>query len=161
MALADMFLKLESARAGWVKGESEDPAHMGEIQVDDWSWGMTGSPGIGGSSPARKTALEQLHIHKRVDSASTGLMAVMRNNDLVKSATLSVRKAGGSPIDYFVIKVERARIVKYEVRTAQGEGPRVLEHLALAFEKIDVSYAQQDEKGQKKAASNFVAEAGE
>ena len=161
MALADMFLKLDSARAGVVKGESEDPAHMGEIQIDEWSWGMTGSPGIGGGSPGRKTALDELHLHKRLDSASTGLMSVMRNNDLVKKAVLSVRKAGGNPIDYLVITLERARITKYEVHTAHGDGPRVLEHIALAFEKIDVAYHQQDEKGQKKGASSFTTEVSE
>jgi type VI secretion system secreted protein Hcp len=161
MARADMFLKLDSQRAGVVKGESEDPAHPGEIQVDDWSWGMSGTPGLGAGSAGLKTALDELHIHKRIDSASTALMSVMRNNDLVKKAVLSVRKAGGNPIDYLVITIEKGRITGYDVRTAQGDGPRVMEHLTLAFEKIDIAYYQQDEKGQRKGGSNFTAEVRE
>jgi type VI secretion system secreted protein Hcp len=158
MALGDMFLKLDSQRAGLVKGESEDPSHPGEIQIDDWSWGMSGTPGLGAGSAGLKTALDELHIHKRMDSASTALMSVMRNNDLVKKAVLSVRKSGGVPIDYLVITLEKARITRYEVRTAQGDGPRVMEHLALTFEKIDVAYYEQDEKGQRKGATSFSAE---
>lgn len=158
MALADMFLKLDSQRAGVVKGESEDPSHPGEIQVDDWSWGMSGTPGLGAGSAGLKTALDELHIHKRVDSASTALMSVMRNNDLIKKAVLSVRKSGGKPIDYLVITIEKARITRYEVRSAQGDGPRVQEHLALAFEKIDIAYYEQDAQGQRKGASNFTTE---
>jgi type VI secretion system secreted protein Hcp len=158
MAHADMFLKLDSQRAGVVKGESEDITHPGEIQIDDWSWGMSGTPGLGAGSAGLKTALDELHIHKRIDSASTALMSVMRNNDQIKKAVLSVRKAGGTPIDYLVITVEKARITRYEVRTSQGEGPRVTEHLALSFEKIDIAYYQQDENGQRKGGSNFATE---
>lgn len=158
MPEADIFLQLESQRAGAIKGESTDPAHPGEIQVTDWSWGMTGSPAMGGAGAALKTALSELHVYKRADTATTALMAVMRNNDIVKKAVLSVRKAGGTPIDYFVVTVQQARITSYEVRSRSEVDPFLHEHFTLAFQKIEVAYCAQDEKGAKKGASVFVGD---
>ena len=155
MPEADIFLQLESQRAGAIKGESTDPAHPGEIQITDWSWGMTGSPAMGGSGAGIKTALSELHLYKRADTATTALMSVMRTNDVVKKAVLSVRKAGGTPIDYFVLTVQKARITSYEVRSRSEVDPFLHEHFTLAFQKIDIAYCAQDEKGQRKGASTF------
>lgn len=160
MADSDMFLRLESQRAGWVKGESRDTTHKDEIQIVDWQWGMTSSPAVGGSSTALKTALSELHLFKLADSATTGLMSIMRNNDQVKKAVLSVRKAGGSQIDYMIITVEKARISSYDIRTQSAIGPLVYEHFTLSFESIEVDYYAQDEKGQRKGGSAFMAQVG-
>jgi type VI secretion system secreted protein Hcp len=158
MAIGDMFLRLESQRGGLVKGESTDAAHPQEIHVIDWSWGMTSSPMLGGKGGAVKTALSELHIHKRADSSTTALMSVMRTNDLIKKAVLSVRKAGGKQIDYLTIAIERGRITSYEINSQSDVGPHIVEHLTLTFEKIDISYYTQDEKGERKSGSNFVTE---
>jgi type VI secretion system secreted protein Hcp len=156
----DMFLQLESQRAGSVKGESSDPKHPDEIQVTHWSWGMTSSTQMGAAGTAVKTALSELHIHKRADSATTALMSVMRNNDTVKKAVLSVRKSGGSPIDYLVITLQNARITSYEIVGAQEDDPDVSEHFTLTFESIDITYYPQDAQGQRKGGSSFTAQVG-
>jgi type VI secretion system secreted protein Hcp len=158
MALVDMFLKLESARAGQVKGEANDAEHGGEIDVVDWSWGMGTSGAMGGKGDALKSALQELRIVKRVDAASTALMSVMRTNDLVKKAVLTVRKAGNKPMDYFIVTVEKGRITQYEVSSNSAMGLELTESLSIAFEKIDVEYRMQDEKGGRKGGSNFTAE---
>jgi type VI secretion system secreted protein Hcp len=158
MANGDMFLRLDSQRAGVVKGESVDATHPNEIQITDWSWGMTSSSALGGSGAAAKTALSELHVFKRADTATTGLMSVMRSNDLVKKAVLTVRKAGSKPIDYLVITIERGRITGYDIRSETEKSAEVVEHLTLTFEKIDIAYHAQDDKGQKKGGSNFTAE---
>lgn len=158
MSQKDMFLKLESARAGPVKGEARDPVHEGEMTVLDWSWGMR-SGAMSGAGSAVKTALSELRIVKLADSASTGLMSVMRNNDLVKKAVLSVRKAGGTAIDYFVVTVERGRITSYEVDSA-SDAAELTETLLIAFEKIEVEYHSQDATGARLAGSTFSADVG-
>ena len=158
MAKGDMFLKLDSARAGAVKGESNDSVHGGEIDVVGWSWGMGTAEGIGGAGSALKTSLSELRIVKRVDTASPALMSIMRNNDTVKKAVLTVRKSGGAAIDFFVLTVERGRITQYDIGSSVDVGPELTETLSIAFEKIDVEYRAQDEKGGRKGGSNFTAE---
>ena len=154
----DMFLKVDSSRSGAIKGEAKDAVHAGEIDVVGWSWGMRSASAMGGSGPAAKSSLEQLNIVKEVDSASTGLMSVMRNNDLVKKAVLSVRKAGGSPIDYFIVTIENGRITSYDVEAAGLGSETMLERVSFSFQKINVEYASQDDKGLKGAGMTFTAE---
>ena len=154
-----MFLQLESQRAGVIKGESVDAQHPDEIQVTHWSWGMTGSPVMGAAGTAVKTALSELRIHNRADSATTALMSVMRNNDQVKKAVLSMRKAAGTAIDYMVVTVQNARITSYAIDGAMEESPDVNEVFTLAFQSIDITYYPQDAKGARKGGTTFTANA--
>jgi type VI secretion system secreted protein Hcp len=156
MASGDMFLKLEGARTGVVKGESTDSAHDKEMQVLGWSWGMSTSQTVGGAGAGSRSSLSVLRISKLVDTASTALMSVMRNNELIKSAVLSVRKAGGVQIDYLIITVKGGRITSYDI--AAPSGPVVTEEFSIAFEEIEVQYHEQDSKGARKGSSSFVAE---
>jgi len=159
MAKKDIFLMLESTRTGLVRGEVSDPTHDGEMAVENWSWGMSSGSAMGDGKAAR-TALSELRITRWVDAASTGLMSVMRSNELVKRAVLTVRKAGGTaPIDYFVLTIERGRITSYEISTS-GDPDTLLESLTIAFEKIEIQYSKQSTKGAKQAASLFSADLG-
>lgn len=158
MSLGDMFLKVEGSRSGVVKGEASDSTHPGEIEIDDWSWGMHGSSAMGGAGAATKTAMDALHLTKRVDSASTALMSVMRNNELIKKAVLTVRKAGAKPIEYFIVTIENARITSYDVATTSGASYQLVEKIALSFQKITVDYYAQDSTGARKGGSSFMAD---
>lgn len=159
MAKKDIFLLLESTRSGLIRGEVSDPGHDGEMAVEDWSWGMSSGSAMGDGKAAR-TALSELRIVRWVDAGSTALMSVMRANELIKRAVLTVRKAGGTaPIDYFVLTIERGRITSYEVSTS-GEPGTLCESLTIAFEKIEIQYSKQSTKGAKQAASLFSADLG-
>ena len=156
MAKGDMFLLIDGQKTGTVKGESSDKVYPGQIDVLGWSWGMSSSSAMGGSGEGLKTSLSELRISKAVDSASTPLMSVMRNGELIKKAVLTVRKAGGVQIDYFTLTIERGRITSYEVG---GQfSPELSEQLSIAFEKIEVQYFAQDEKGARKGGSMFNTE---
>jgi type VI secretion system secreted protein Hcp len=159
MTKKDIFLLLESTRTGLVCGEVSDPVHDGEMAVEDWSWGMSSGSAMGDGKAAR-TALSELRVVRWVDAASTALMSVMRNNELIKRAVLTVRKAGGTaPIDYFVLTIERGRITSYEVSTNDDPGT-LRESLTIAFEKIEIQHSKQSSKGAKQAASLFSADLG-
>ena len=108
MAKGDILLRIEGKRTGAITGESVSGAHPGAIDVREWSWGMSGPSALGGTGPASRVALQELRITKGVDSASTALMSVMRTNEPIKKAVLTVRKSGSTPaIDYLVITIER------------------------------------------------------
>ena len=156
MSRPDMFLMIDGHRTGVVKGESSDSVYPGQIEVLGWAWGMTSSSAIGGAGGAAKTSLSELRITKLADAASTGLMAVMRSGELIKKAVLTVRKAGGVQIDYFTLTIAQGRITAYDINSQAG--PVLNEELSIAFEKIEIQYFAQDQKGGRKGGSTFSTE---
>ena len=156
MALGDMFLYIEGQKTGKILGESKDAVYSGQMHINGWSWGMSSSGSMGGGTGSAKTALSEISISKDVDTASTALMSVMRNNEQIKKGVITVRKAGSKPIDYFKIIFEKARITSHTVGSQSG--PELTEQLSIAFEKIEVQYCAQDDSGGAKGASTFTAE---
>ena len=154
MAIGDMFLKVESARQGVIKGESADDKHKTEIDILSWSWGMRAQSAMAGAGASSKATLDELRVIKKIDSASTGLMATMRINELIKKATLTVRIAGGDPLEYVKITLQDARITEIGVETQNDE---VVERLSLAFQRISVQYVPQGSEGLGRGAMTFDA----
>lgn len=154
MSKKDMFLKLESKRAGAVKGESQDPAHPDEMIVLGFNWGMTSIVSSGFAGKETRPAQLELRIVKQVDTASTALMSVMRTNDEVKKAVLTVRKAGGKQEDYFTITIQGGRITALDV-SSEDDSPNLRETLSLSFNKIEVQYRPQSAAGGLKGTSTF------
>jgi type VI secretion system secreted protein Hcp len=153
----DMFLKLETAKQGPIKGESQDTKHSGEIDVISWSWGMESKTALAGGGASGKATLHELTVLKRVDSASTALMAAMRNNDQIKKAVLCVRKAGTTQHEYLKITIEKGRItnIKLDAGSAATSNPDLLESLSFAFQKIGVEYVPQGPDGQPRGGMLF------
>ncbi|MFT3734773.1 MAG: type VI secretion system tube protein Hcp [Rhodocyclaceae bacterium] len=161
----DMFLKIQGSRTGAFKGESRDPAHLDEIQVVAWGWGMSGNASATASSGGRTSAVSQvsareLEVVKRVDSASTTLMGALRNNEMLKEAVLSVRKAGGTnPVEYLKVTLTNARVKSFEIESgAGGVAEALVERITLVFQSITVDYRSQGSTGSSGATSSFTAE---
>ncbi len=158
MSKADMFLKVDGAKQGQIKGESAEAGHIDEIELVGWDWGMDGNATAFGASTAR-TTLKELVVRKRVDSASTGLMSALRNNEVIKKAVLTVRKAGGiSPVSFLSITIEKARIVSHRLGSAVDGSPELIEETRLAFFKVQVEYRPQDATGAAKGTHTFETE---
>ena len=158
MARADMFLKVEGARQGQIKGEASDSAHVGEIEVNGWNWGMDGNATAFGAKAAH-TTLQELVVRKAVDSASTGLMSALRSNEVIKKAVLTVRKAGGvASVPFLTVTVEKARIVSHRMTNAVEGAPDLTEEVRIAFYKVQVEYRPQDESGAGKGVNTFETE---
>lgn len=156
----DMFLKIETAKQGPIIGEAHDtnkPSHENEIEVVSWSWGMRAQTSISSAGNAGKSSVNELEIVKRVDSASTALMAAMRNNDVIKKAVLTVRKAGKEPVEYLRITVQNARITLLDI---QSGDPVLMERLALAFRSITVDYVPQGPDGRPRGGMSFQTDIG-
>lgn len=163
MARSDMFLKVTGARTGEITGESNDKNFLNQIDIVDWSWGMTAPTAVGGQRTGR-LQMRELRIVKEADRASTALMSVMNTNETINTAVLSVRKAtGNTPLPYFTVKLEKARIVSYEVQSgvSSGGAPTLLEHVSFAFKKITVDYTLQGATGGSQGGSSFTGDTGE
>ena len=158
MGKADMFLRLEGKSTGLIKGESNVVEHPDEIEISEWAWGMTGSTALGGSGTNVKSALKEIRFGKGTDRATTQLMSVMRNNELIKKAVLSVRKAGVSPpVEYLQVTLVNGRITSLDVGTLAPGDATLTETFTIAFEEITVAYAPQESTGGKGAKLEFSA----
>ena len=107
----DMFLKLDDIAgdsADDVKAPPSKKAHAGEIDVLAWSWGMSQSAsthfGKGGGSG--KANIQDLSLTKRIDKSSPNLIKFCCTGKHFEQAILTVRKAGDTPVEYFVVKVK-------------------------------------------------------
>lgn len=155
MAQRDMFLHIEGSRQGLVRGESMDKSHIGDIDVMSWSWGMD-SPGDAFGQPTGRTNMDLLRLTKRVDCATTALMSALRNNEVIRKAVLTVRKAGDQALTYFTITVENARLVHHRVIGGEGSDSSILtEELALSFQKVMVEYVPQVKTGGGRGTNTF------
>lgn len=159
MAQSDMFFTATGQRTGEILGESRDKQFTNQIDIVDWSWAMSAPTAVGGARTGR-TLMEALRIVKRADRASTSLMAVMKTNELLTTAVLSVRKAGGTPLPYFVVTLSQARVIGYAVRSDRApEGtPTLTEELTLSFRSIQIDYSIQGGQGTSQASSSFMGE---
>jgi type VI secretion system secreted protein Hcp len=155
MAQGDMFLKIDGARQGAIKGEAQDVGHKDEIDVLGWTWGMEGNL-IHGQATA-KASVRELKITKRVDKATTGLMSALRSNEVIKKAILTVRKAGGKdPVEYYTITMEKGRITSLMQQSGDESGSAVLnEEVSIAFSKFAVEYKPQGDDGQLRGGTAF------
>src|SRR5262249_42435054 len=98
--MADYFLRIDG-----IAGESQNPRHRGEIEVESFSWSEThlaSAPGAGG---AGKVHVQDLHITKPIDKASPLLMLACASGRHITSAVLTAQRPGKEPLDYLTISL--------------------------------------------------------
>lgn len=156
LGAGDMFFKVKGAKHGDINGEAQDQKHKNEIEVLSWSWGMQGKPSLGGGSASGKATMRELRIVKKVDKASTALMSALRTNELIKEATLTLRKIGTSKLEYFKIKIEDGRVMSLDVEAGDKDGkPALYERVSFSFNKISVEYTPQGGDGMPQGTTTF------
>src|SRR5215813_15414211 len=105
----DMFLKFEGDK---FKGESRDKTHVAEIDILAWSWGMSnsGTAHMGGGAGAGKANVQDVSVTKYVDASSAALLLSCATGEHITTATLVVRKAGTSPLEYIKLTMTECLI---------------------------------------------------
>lgn len=151
----DAYLDVKTKRAGKVKGESTTTGHIDDIIVKGWHWGVSCSSALASDKYERRS-YSVLTVHKLIDRSTTSLLAALATNDEVKEAKLTLRRSGGAQEIYFVIKLEKARVVSQRHETGPDGHP--LETVAFAFRKIEVQYTPQAGAGYGGGTSSFVDE---
>jgi type VI secretion system secreted protein Hcp len=153
----DMFLSVKGAKSGVIKGEAHDSAHLDEIDVLSWSWGMQAQASLGGGNATGRAIVRELRIVKRVDSASTALLSALRANEMITKAVLTMRKAGKSPLEFLKITIEQGRVTGLTIEAGDTSGsPDIVENLVLSFNKITVEYTPQGKDGQPRGSTMFA-----
>jgi type VI secretion system secreted protein Hcp len=153
---ADLFLHVQTRRAGKVKGESASEGHVDDIELVGWQWGLSASSALGSAQATTRRSYSALTVVKRVDQASTALMAALATNDEVKEARLTMRRAGGTQEDFYTIKLQGARITSVQ-QGAESDG-ETRETVSIAFTKVDVEYRPQRATGLRAGSTSFSDE---
>lgn len=153
---SDIFLRVQTRRAGKIKGEATAPDHENDIVVASWTWGLSAGSALGSGKATARRSYKHLTIFKGIDSASTALMSALATNDEVKEAKLAMRKAGEEQVDFFTLKLGGARVTALDL-TVDDQG-KPLERVEFAFTKVEVEYKRQEASGQGGASTSFMDE---
>jgi type VI secretion system secreted protein Hcp len=156
---SDIFLSVKGAKSGVIKGESQDAQHAKEIDVVSWSWGMEAKASLGGGTARGKATIRELKIVKKVDSASTPLMAALRSNEIITKAVLTQRKAGKTQLEFLKITIEQGRVTELTIEAGDEESsPDLFEYVSFSFNKISVEYVPQGKDGAAMGSMLFTDE---
>ncbi|MFT4728574.1 MAG: type VI secretion system secreted protein Hcp [Granulosicoccus sp.] len=139
----DQFLKLTG-----IKGESQDDSKKDEIDVLAWSWGasQSGTTHMGAGGGAGKVSVQDLSITKYIDSASHMLLQRTFDGKHIDEGILTVRKAGGTPLEYLVITMKDIMVTSVSTGGSGGED-RLTENIVLNFGTVDYKYVPQKPDG--------------
>ncbi|MBY8603871.1 MAG: type VI secretion system tube protein Hcp [Burkholderia sp.] len=134
----DIFLKLTG-----IRGESRDAFHPDEIDVLAWDWSadQQSNAYTGG-----KRTVNDLTIEHYVDRASPILMLHCLKGNHIESAVLVVRKAGGIPLEYLRITMDKVLITRIN-SSANLNMVRPREEVQLSFARIHQEYVVQNAQG--------------
>ncbi|MCF4009171.1 Hcp family type VI secretion system effector [Rheinheimera sp. UJ63] len=144
-AAVDMFLEIDG-----IVGESYDKDNRGAMDILAWSEGLSqsGSFQTGGGG-AGKANFQDINFTKWLDSASPALRLSVANGQHIPTATLTVRRAGANPSQYF--KIEMKNIIVTSVSSGgSGGDDRLTENITLNFAEVTWTYYPIDEGGNPK-----------
>jgi len=153
---SDIFLHVQTKRAGKIKGEAAAPDHTDDIVIASWNWGLSAGSAMGSGKATARRSYKHLTVFKGIDSASTSLMSALATNDEVKEARLAMRKAGEEQVDFFTIILGGARVSAIEIEVDDQGTP--VERVEFSFTKVEVDYRRQESSGQSGATSSFMDE---
>ncbi|EKS6740528.1 type VI secretion system tube protein Hcp [Enterobacter ludwigii] len=142
----DMFIKIDG-----IEGESLDAAHKNEIQVLSWKWDVSQHSnmhsGSGGGS-GRASVADFIFTHY-TDKASPNLLSYCLTGKHIKNVQFVVRKAGGDPLEYLIIKFTDVIITRVDMGGSLADETRPLEEVRFSFTKMTEDYVMQNAEGQK------------
>lgn len=136
----DYFLKIEG-----IEGESHDHKHKNEIDVLSFSWGetQTGTHAGGGGGGAGKVSMQDFHFVMKVNKASPKLLLACANGEHIKSAIMTVRKAGKDQQDFMKIKFTDLLVSSYQTGGSSSGDEIPMDQISLNYAKIEYSYQMQ------------------
>jgi type VI secretion system secreted protein Hcp len=138
--MAGYFLKIDG-----VAGESQDPRHVGEIEVQSFSWGESQLPPSAGTAASRPT-IQDFHIVKYLDKASPVLMLAGASGQHFRSAVLTAEKSAAAPQPYLTFTFGDLMVSSYQTE-APAEEPVPVDRVSFSFGRIEMTYRPQRPDG--------------
>jgi len=98
-----------------IEGESQDHLHKGEIDVIRWEWSVSQTANMHREwRRCGKSTVKDLFFDHHIDKSSPNLLQCCLNGKHISEVILTTRKAGGSPLDYLVITLQKVLITSVE-----------------------------------------------
>jgi type VI secretion system secreted protein Hcp len=139
--VADIFLKING-----ITGESQDAVHAGQIEISSWRWKMAQQSSMmsGSGGGAGKATINDLQFVHQIDRASPNLMRYCLTGRHIPEVILTVRKSGGVPLDFLVIKMGDVVVTSVEPVVFDNN---YHEHVSLSFSRVKQEYKLQSNLG--------------
>jgi type VI secretion system secreted protein Hcp len=138
----DMFLKLDG-----IPGDSTDANHKDEIQIESFSWGVSNSSRVaaGSGGGAGKVAFQDFHFTASSSKASPNLMLACANGQHIKTATVTVRKAGQSESEFLKYTLTDVLVSGWADSSTSDGNPE--DTFTLNFAKVVTSFSPTEPTG--------------
>lgn len=139
----DYFLKLDG-----IEGESKDNKHLGEIDIESFSWGETqpGTLAFGTGGGAGKVQMQDFHFTMYMSKASPTLFLKCATGEHIKSAILSGDRVGDRALNFLKWRLSDVILTSYQTGGTGGDALPT-ESISMNFAKIEVEYTVQKEDG--------------
>lgn len=146
----DMFLKIDG-----IKGESQDSKHKDEIEILNFSFGVSnhGSASSGGGMGSGKANFQDISFSKLVDAATPTLMEKCATGAHIAKALLTVRKAGGTQVEYYKVHLTDLMVSSFQ-NSGSDSGEKPHESISINYSKIEFSYYVQNKDGSLGSPTN-------
>lgn len=149
-AAVDMFIEI-----GNIAGESLDDKHKGEIDVLAWSWGQSRGTAQTKKGLLPPACIQDLSFTKFIDSATPELILDGVSGAIEPSAVLTVRRAGGTQIEFLKLEMQGVSVTAYQTGGSGGED-RLTENVTLHFETMTGTYRKQNADGSAGPPESFT-----
>ena len=139
----DIFLKLTG-----ISGEAQDATHKDEVEVLSWTWKISQESSVhaGSGGGAGKATVSDLTFDHYMDRASPNLLKYCLTGKHIDTATLVVRKAGGTPLEYLTITMGDVIVTKVSPELNYNMS-RPREEISLSFARVRQEYVIQNQQG--------------
>jgi len=138
-AFSASFMKIDG-----IPGESTDDAHKDEIDILSWSWGAQRKVSLRngrGAPPKISKSIADMDVSftKYLDKATVPLFMACANGTRIEEVVLTVRKAGDTPLEYYIVTMKDVMVTSISTGGSGGEDV-LTENVTLNFSKFDVNY---------------------
>jgi len=141
----DTFLDVDG-----VTGECTATGFEGKMEIYSFSWGgsnpITVGSGTSGMSGG-KVSVSSFNVMKKTDKASPDLFQGMCTGKHFATATVTMRKSGGSQEPYLTYKFTDVMVESIQWSGSTGGDDSPTESLSLAFSKVEIEYKPQKDDG--------------
>jgi type VI secretion system secreted protein Hcp len=143
-----VYMLLESAQSGIVKGESLDAAHPNEIQLESFDFGVA-NPNKSAGDGDWKPDFPPLKVTVIPSRASPFLFKAACDGALFKRLTISCRKTGAKKTgeangDYMQWRFHNVRVVDYQLKVDDDTPDETIE---FSYQVVEMVYIQQSATG--------------
>jgi len=136
--MAGYFLKIDG-----IAGESQDPRHPGEIELESFGWGESHLASAPGTSATGRPHIRDFQVTKRIDKASPLLMLAAASGQHFKTAVLTAQHPGPEPQGYLTFTFTELMVSSYQIEAPDGQ-PWPADQVSFSFGRIEMAYRHSD-----------------